>query len=788
LSARHLFSIASALSAIKAQTEQYHKNADQNNNLKGIVMNEWKASACILCELNCGIEIKAGADNVIEKIRGDKQHPGSKGYLCNKATRLNHYQNGRDRIYNPLRRKVDGSFEEVSWDTAISEIAEKLKGVKEQHGGDKILYVSGGQGNHIVGPYGASTRAALGSIYKTNAIAQEKTGEIWVANQMFKPTMGIQRSDCENAEVAIYLGKNPWHTHGFHQCRKGLQKLAKDENHKMVVIDPRRSESADMADMHIAVKPATDAWLLSAVLAVIVQQDWVDHEWMEKHTVGYQEIAIHFTGISIAEYCQQCGVDEEQVRELAAMIHNAQSVAIWEDLGVQMNRNSTLVSYLHKLILTITGNFGKKGTQFISQPLVDLFSPVYRDDRRTPVTNSRIIGGMIPANIISEEILTDHPNRMRAVWVDGSNLVHSYAGSQDMAKALRASEITVVVDIAMTETAMQADYVLPAPTQFEKCEMSLFNFEFPHNVMQLRHPVFNAPESVMAEPEIHARICEALGAIPAEVIESLNEALQQGEKAFGARFMQVMAQQPKLMKLAPVILYRTLGKVLPDGLAAAAAFMPMCLDLALKNPAAVKAAGHEGKGSELGMNLFKAYVGSPSGVDFSVEEYDASFKRLGHKDKKIHLLVPELIPEIKALKTGFKPLTTTEFPFVLSCGERRDYTANTIYRDPNWKKKDYDGALRMNALDAQKLGVENGSRVMLSTRQGQGEAVVEVNDRMMPGHVSIPNGGGITNNLNTNKPLERVGVAVNELTSADHRDFLAGTPWHKYVPANIQLL
>ncbi len=752
------------------------------------MMSEWKPSACILCELNCGIEIKTGEGNVIEKIRGDKQHPGSKGYLCNKATRLNHYQNGRDRIYHPLRRNVDGSFDEISWDTAISEIAEKLQKVKEEHGGDKILYVSGGQGNHIVGPYGASTRSALGSIYKTNAIAQEKTGEMWVANQMFRPTMGIQRSDCENAEVAIYLGKNPWHTHGFHQCRKGLQKLAKDESHKMVVIDPRRSESADIADLHIAVKPGTDAWLMAALVAVMIQEDWVDHEFMEKHTIGFKEISNHFFDISIDEYSQECGVEEEQIRELASMVYNAKSVAIWEDLGVQMNRNSTLVSYFHKLLLTMTGNFGKKGTQFISQPLVDLASPVYRDERRTPVTNSRIIGGMIPCNIISEEILTDHPDRMRAMWVEGSNLVHSYAGSQDMAKALRATDITVVLEIAMTETAMQADYVLPAPTQFEKCEMSLFNFEFPHNVMQLRHPIFKAPESVMSEPEIHARLCEALGVIPSDVIDTLNEALKKGEKVFGASFMQIMAQQPRLAKLAPVILYRTLGKALPKGLAAAAAFMPMCLDLAFKNPDAVRAAGHKGKGPELGMNLFKAYVMSPSGVDFSVEEWDASFKRLGHKDKKIRLMLPEMIPEINALKSGFKALTTEAFPFVLSCGERRDYTANGIYRDPNWKKKDYDGALRMSAEDAEILGVESGAKVLVSTRQGQGEAVVEVNDRMMPGHMSIPNGGGLTNNLNTDKPLERVGISANELTSADHRDFLAGTPWHKYVPANIQLL
>lgn len=750
-------------------------------------MSDWKPSACILCELNCGIEIKTGENNVIEKIRGDKAHPGSKGYLCNKAGRLNHYQNGRDRIYHPMRRNAKGGFDQISWETAISEIAEKLRTVKEEYGGDKFLYISGGQGNHINGPYAASTRSALGSIYKTNAIAQEKTGEFWVANQMFKSTTGIQRSDCENAEVAIYLGKNPWHTHGFHQCRKGLQRLSKDQSHTMVVVDVRRSESADIADMFVQVKPATDAWLMAALIAIIVQEDWVDHEWMQQHTVGFEEVYPHFFDISIKDYCRECGVPQEQVRELAETIYKAESVAVWEDLGVQMNRNSTLVSYLQRLLLTITGNFGKKGTQFIAQPLIDVVSMNYVDSRRTPVTHSRIIGGLIPCNVVSEEILTDHPDRMRAVWVDSSNPVHAFAGTQDMAKALRATDITVVVDIAMTETAMEADYVLPAANQFEKAELSMFNFEFPHNVLQMRHPVFEAPETVLTEPEIHARLCEALGVIPDEIIATLNDALLKGEEAFGERFTQVLSEQPSLAKLAPVILYRTLGNVLPKGMAAGAAYMPACIDLAFKNPEALHGAGHKGEGVKLGMNLFRALVSSPSGIDFSVEPYDASFKRLGHADNKIHLLLPEMIPELQALAGGFKPLTSDEFPFVLSCGERRDYTANGIYRDPNWKKKDYEGALRMSPSDAESLGLETGDKVIVSTRQGEGEATVEVSDRMMPGHMSIPNGGGLTNNLGTDKPLQRVGISANELTPVDHRDFFAGTPWHKYVPASVRI-
>ena len=767
-------------------------------------MSDWKPSACILCEMMCGVEILPSEDNTIAKVKGNKNHPGSKGYVCNKAGRLAHYQNGKDRILEPLRRKADGSFETVSWDTAIAEISEKLLSIKEIYGGDKILYLTGGQGNHISGVYGSGFRAALGSIYRSSPIAQEKTGEIWVNNQMFRSTSaGAVRSDCENAEVAIYLGKNPWHTHGFHQCRKKLQKLSKDNNHKMVVIDPRRSESADIADMHLAVKNGTDAWMLAALIAILVQEDWVDHPWMAKHTVGYDHIKPLFSNIPIAEYCEQCGIEESQLRLLAQWIHQAESVGVWEDLGVQMNINSTLVSYLHRLLLTITGNFGKKGAQFISLPLVNVTNPVFRGlqravpkfsgenfslpDYRTPVTGARVIGSLIPCNVVSEEILTDHPDRTRAVWINGTNVVHSYAGSRNMEQALRSAELTVLVDVAMTETAMQADYVLPAPTQYEKAEMSMLQFEFPHNIAYLRHPVFDAPETVMEESEIYVRLCEAMGVMPDDVIRAFDLALQSNEQDFLELLEKTLDQQPQLAKIMPLILYRTLGKTLPKGMAAAAGYLPFCLNLALSYPDAVKGAGHQGEGMELGWNLFKALSNSPDGTVITDEPWEASFGRLGDAEQKIHLKVPDLFPEIEALDQGFEPLTNSQFPFVLSSGERRDYTANGVYRDPTWRKKDFDCALRMSPADAEEMGLESGQLVRITTRQGEAETVLEVNDRMRNGHISIPNGGGLINNLNTDQPLEMIGPSTNDLTPVDHRDEIAGTPWHKYVPARVEL-
>ena len=174
-----------------------------------------------------------------ERIRGDKAHPASKGYTCEKALRLDYYQNGRgERLLSPLRRRPDGTFEEIDWDTAIREVAARLAAVRDTYGGETIVYYGGGgQGNHLGGTYGAATRGAFGVRFRTNAIAQEKTGEMLVNGKMFGTPL---RGDFEHCEVAFFVGKNPWISHGIPHARTTLKAIATDPDRSMVVIDPRR--------------------------------------------------------------------------------------------------------------------------------------------------------------------------------------------------------------------------------------------------------------------------------------------------------------------------------------------------------------------------------------------------------------------------------------------------------------------------------------------------------------------------------------------------------------------
>lgn len=743
----------------------------------------WHPTACILCECNCGIEVRLDGSR-ITRIRGDKAHPSSAGYTCEKALRLDHYQNGTERLTSPLRRAPDGTFEEIDWDTAIVEVAQRLARVRDDFGGASIFsYGGGGQGNHLGGAYGASILKALGARYRANALSQEKTGEGWVDAKLYG---GHTRGDIEHAEVAVFLGKNPWQSHGFSRARPVLKEIAADPARALVVIDPRRTETAELADHHLQVRPGTDAWLLAAMVATLVQEDLVDHRFITSHVPAYADVAGLFAEVDVDRYCEWAGVPSAEVRAVTRRIAAASGAVIFEDLGVQQSIHSTLVSWLEKLVWVFTGNFAKQGGMYRHSSLVELAgggggAGGGGRERVSPVVGARIIGGLVPCNVIADEILTDHPDRYRAIIVESGNPAHSLADSSLFREALDSLELVVVIDIAMTETARHAHYVLPAASQFEKAEATFFNFEFPRNVFHLRHRLFEPLPGTLPEPEIHARLAEALGFIDAQRLEPLRIAAASGDRpAFAEAFFATLAADPSLGAVLPLVLYRTLGPTLPAGLESAAAIWGLCHRFVMGDAQAVRRAG---VGTDLadddvfglGEALFDAVLTGRSGVVFSENHIEENWEYVRDPDRQIHVEVPELVEHLGALAAGPVPLTTDSFPMVLSAGERRSFTANTIFRDPTWRKRDAAGALRIHPDDAAALGVADGARVRVSTARGSAETVAELHDGMWRGHVSLPNGMGIG-----------AGIAPNELTGTELRDPIAGTPWHKHVPARVE--
>lgn len=758
-----------------------------NNNI------EWQKTACNLCFVNCGLEVQVGGEdkNKILKVRGDKDHPNSKGYICNKAARLDYYQSSKARITSPMRRTIDGRYEEIDWDTAIKEVAKGLNNVKQTHGGERILYYGGGsQGNHLGGVYGASLRKALGVRYKASALSQEKTGLAWVFSRMIG---GIFHTELEHADVVMFAGKNPYMSNGIEQARDFLRKIKKDSSRKLIVLDPRRSETTDYADIHLAVKPGRDAWCMAAIVAYMVQEKLLPMSWLEQHTEGYETIQAHFQTIPVEAYADFSGVAYELIKETAETIASAKSFALEEDLGVQMAPHSTLVTYLNFLTFLLTGHYGRPGTALLVAQFIDVITtdikPVdengYETSRHTlPVTGAPIVAGLFPGNFLAEEILNEHPERPRALIIESSNPVHSLAQASLLRKAIRSLEFSVAIDIAMTETAMECDYVLPAPSQYEKWEATFFPRSYPDNFFHLRAPVAQAPENLLTEPEIHSRIIDELGVVQGKELRFLKIAAKGGLSIYTLAFMLQMIFKPKLAGMVAYVLYRTLGPSLPKGQESTAAVWGIAQMYARKRKRQLERVGIQGW--RAGSKLYQKIMSSPSGAVIGQSAPQDSFDDIPHKDNKIQLVIGELLDELSVLK-NFQPLVSTseEYPFALVAGSRRAYTANCAIRDPEWAKGKHVHALTIHPDDAKIHCLEEGDCVSVETENGQAQAIIAFDERLHRGSISVPNGQGMLYKDETGHAVES-GIYVNELTSAKHRDKFIGTPLHKFVPARLR--
>lgn len=608
-------------------------------------------SACILCSINCGIEVEANiANREIVKIKGDKDHPLSQGYICQKATRLNYYQS-QARLTSPLRKKADGTFEEISWDIAIKEIAEKLVNIRDTHGGTSIAYAGGGgQGNHLGGIYAQAFRAACRTPYIYSSIAQEKTGNFWVHGKLFGRQNTNYAEPIEDAEFVLIIGANPMQAHGMQRARKVIGEISRDKNRTLVVIDPRETETAKKADHFLQVKPGKDAWLMSAMLGIIIQEGLEDKEFIEQHTTGFEELRPYFMKIPVQEYAEIAGVSFEEVEKITSAMVAAKTVTIRSDLGIEMSYNSTLNAYLKRLLFLVTGNFGKHGTNHLVTWFFPLLGHSKNGGVKTQVTEMQSIAKLYPPNILPLEIDSDHPKRVRALWVDSANPMVNWADIPAQKEAYPKLDLMVVVDVAMTETAREADYVLPAANQFEKPEAAAFT----ENFFYLRKPILLPLEGTLSEPEIYSRMIKAMGELPEDVSEVQAAAKQDrenpGQGIFQMAFMMATMKDSRYKTYGSILLKETLGKSLPEGLENGAVLWYAAQLYATKYPQAIRQAGIEGDGKTLGDNLFQKILDNPTGIVVSDHDLKNHWSLMKTADKKVHLFIPEMCDWLEKLR------------------------------------------------------------------------------------------------------------------------------------------
>lgn len=744
-------------------------------------MGTWHQTGCVLCAQNCGLRVLV-EDNRIVKSRPDPANPRSQGYTCRKGLNVAHHQHHAQRLTQPLKRNAKGGFDPIPWDQAISEITQKLRAILDQHGPRSLAYMGGaGQGCHLEAAFGVRLLRGLGSRYHYNALAQELTGHFWAGGRFLGRQYLGAIPDEERTELLLAWGWNGWMSHQMPQARRVLERISRDPERMLVVIDPRRSETAQKADLHLALRPGSDALLLKAMIALILREGWHDQAFIAENTSGFAAVRDWFADFDIVAALEVCGLDWEPVTRLCRLL-TTRNWSMHPDLGVYMNRHSTATSYLYYLLMAICGSLGRPGGNVIPGSIMPLGA--HSDERepktwRTLATDFPPIMGVYPPNAMPEEILSDHPQRLRAVLCSQSNPLRSYADTSAYEKAFGALDLLVTIDLALTETAARSHYVLPARSGYESWDTTFFTWTWPGIFGQLRRPVVEPMGEPLETSQIYTRLAQALGLIP-EIPDALRQAAKGHRLGFGLALMNFLQANPAAQAMSPFVLAQTLGQELGSANLAALWGLFMTAPKDFRQNAA--RAGFA-PGPAQGEALFQALLDHPEGLWLGQCDLDNNLAGLRTADGKINLHAPEMeawLAEVTPPSEARALAGDPAFPLILNAGRHFDNNANSLMRDPAWNQGRRACTVALNPEDATRLGLADGQTVRVTTSAGAEQGELEADPAVRPGTVLIPHGFGLV------YEGQVYGINVNRLTSAHNRDRLAGTPLHRYVPCRVE--
>ncbi|NLN37989.1 MAG: molybdopterin-dependent oxidoreductase [Smithella sp.] len=736
-------------------------------------------TGCVLCPQNCGLQIEVEANRIV-KVRADKTNAKSEGYVCRKGMNVAYHQHNADRLQYPLK-KVGGKFERISWDQATDEIAAKLKSIVGTHGPRSFAYMGAStQGCHFEAGFGIRLMRGLGSQYHYSALGQEFAGAFWVIGHTHGRQYLHDSPDVDNADVLFTLGWNGMQSHQMPQAPVKLRRFSKDKNKVLIVVDPRKTETAELADIHLPIRPGTDSLLLKAMISIILKEGWENKEYIRAHTNGFDRVRSYFENFDARAALEVCQLDFDEVYKVTR-IYATRKSALRNDLGIFMGRHGPLNSYLIVILQSICGRLCVKGGNVIHGHMMPIGS--HSDETnpktwRTAATNSFPVCGVFPPNVMPEEILSDHPERLRAVLVAGSNPLRSYADTTAYEKAFGRLELLVTAEIAMTETAALSDYVLPSRSGYESWDSTFFPFTYPGIHFQMRRPIIEPEGEQLELGEIHLRIADKLGLIP-QIPENLYQAALEGRPAFAKALMEYVGAEPTAFKAMPFILGKTLGQALGSvHLAALWGMLQAAPNSFYEN--AARAGFKPGPG--LSEEIFQRLVDHPEGIWVGKVDPDDNFSALRTSDGRINLHIPELLDELQTIEPAPEEkalVLPAAFPLILMAGRHVDTNANTNMRDPAWNEGRRACTLTMHPDDAASLNLTDGQQVRVSTEAGTEEIELEITDTARVGHVTMPHGFGLVYDG------VKYGANVNRLTKNTHRDRF-GTPQHRFVPCRVE--
>ena len=743
-------------------------------------MGVWHKTGCVLCAQNCGLEVLVENNRMIQ-VKPDKSNPRSQGYACRKGLSVLYHQYPEDRLTEPLKR-VGNSFEPVSWDRALEEIAAKMRELVDRHGPRCLAYMGGSaQGGHMEAAFGLSVLRAMGSQYFYSSAGQEFCGSWWVTGRVFGKQYNIAGPDEHESEMLVAWGWNGMQSHQMPRAPKVLAEFSRDPNRLLVAIDPRKSETAALADIHIPVRPGADALLMKAMIAIILSEGWEAGEYLDQNVEGWDRIKSWFTDFDAKSAVRVCQVDYEQVRELCRLM-TTRRWSVHTDLGIYMGRHSTLNSYFVHILGAACGIFGVRGGNVIPGMVMPMgFHADERDPKtwRTVTTNlPPAAAGSFPAAAMPEEILSDHPDRLRAVHVSACNPLRAYPDTTAYENAFGKLDLLVVNDMVMSETARLAHYVLPCRTYYESWDATFFPWTYPDVYFQLRRPIVDPPAQCLEAAQIHTLLAEKLGLIP-EIPDGLQQAAGGNRLNFGATLMQWAGTGPGAMAGMPFVLAKTLGREWDSAAKAGLWGLLMTAPKMFRENAA--RAGFA-PGMDQGDRIFQALLDTPEGLSVGRADLENPMDSIKTPSGKIEIHIPELQEQARLLDAASESedlKLPAEFPLILNAGRHMKYNANTLMRNPEWNKGHRACTVALNPADADALSLTDGHQVRVTTLAGSEVGELQISDQIRQGTVLIPHGFGLI------YEGQVYGLNVNRLTKNTHRDPL-GTPLHRYVPCRLE--
>jgi anaerobic selenocysteine-containing dehydrogenase len=713
---------------------------------------------CPLCEACCGLELKV-SEGKITSIRGHEADVFSAGYICPKGVALKDLHEDPDRLRTPLVKR-DGEFVEATWDEAFAEIERRLPAVIAAHGRDSVAMALGNPSAHKIGllMYGPKLMKALGTRNIFSASTLDQMPKHLSSGLMFGHMLSIAVPDIVRTDYLLMLGANPMASNGSLWTVpdfRGKAKALRARGGKLVVIDPRRTETAALADEHHFIRPGADVFLLLGMVHALFDENLVRLGRVAPFVSGADALQSAVQPFAPEKLAGRCGIAAADIRRLARELAAAPRAAVYGRIGTCTQEYGTLVSWLVDVLNTLTGHLDEPGGAMFAKAAAFAGNTagapgsgrgIVTGRHKSRVSGAPEVFGELPMTCMAEEMETPGPGQVRALVTVASNPVLSSPNGPRLAAALDRLDFMVSMDIYVNETSRHADVILPAPSALED---SHYDVAFPQlswrNHARFSPAVFDLPQGQLPEWATLLKLAAIVEGAGAKADPAQLDAEQ-----FGREATKLFAEK------AGAVIEATAHLQGPSRL----------LDMALRNGPYGDGFGRKPEG----LNLAKVQ-GAPGGIDLG-ELTPRVPELLRTPSGKIELAPPMLLADLQRPAQDLARQT----PSMVIIGRREVRSNNSwMHNLPLLAKGPERCTALIHPTDAQHLGLADGSMARIRSRAGSIEARVQLSGDMMPGVVSLPHGWG-HNLAGTRLALaaQRPGANLNDLLDENWRDPLSG--------------